>query len=386
MDQGSAGVEQPTPGQDVVGMEAGQLRLLLEIGRFFNSTLELGQVLDMVIDKVIEVMKAERGCVILSEDGIDFRLTRARGLGKSEIEADDFSVSRNLVRQVFDTSQPVLSNNAMQDPRFKAFGSISLHSIRSIMAAPIIIKGRTVGLIYVDNRIQSGVFKPQNLELLTAIAFQAAPAIENARLYAMKKKIILALANAIEAKDRYTRGHVERVCTYSMAIAVELSLPEADLDDLEICSFLHDVGKIGVSDAVLQKPGKLTDSERLEMMRHSALGESMVLPIDIPHRVKLAIRQHQENYDGSGYPDGLSGESIHLFARIIAVADTWDAMTSDRPYRKRLDREIALAELRRAAGSQLDPDIVEAFLRVLERGEEALPIIQFGSDNTCIVL
>lgn len=373
--------------QSTETLEAGQLRLLLDVGRFFNSTLEFGQVLDMVIDKVVEMMKAERGCVMmLSEDGSDYHLVRARGMGQGEIEAETFSFSRNLVRQVVETGQAVLANNAMQDPRFKAFASVSLHNLRSIMAAPIVIKDRVAGLIYVDNRIQSGVFKESNLNLLSAIANLAAPAIENARLYAMKKKIILCLANAIEAKDLYTRGHVERVCLYSMSIATELGLSAVDLSDLEICSFLHDVGKIGVSDAILRKPGKLTDEERLEMQRHSALGESMVLPIDIPPRVKLAIRQHQENFDGSGYPDGLAGEQIHLFARIIAVADTWDAMTSDRPYRKALDRDRAINELRSASGSQLDPTIVSAFLRVLERGEEALIQLQITDTTNRIAL
>lgn len=373
--------------QSTETLEAGQLRLLLDVGRFFNSTLEFGQVLDMVIDKVVEMMMAERGCVMmLSEDGSDYHLVRARGMGQGEIEAETFSFSRNLVRQVVETGQAVLANNAMQDPRFKAFASVSLHNLRSIMAAPIVIKDRVAGLIYVDNRIQSGVFKESNLNLLSAIANLAAPAIENARLYAMKKKIILCLANAIEAKDLYTRGHVERVCLYSMSIATELGLSTVDLSDLEICSFLHDVGKIGVSDAILRKPGKLTDEERLEMQRHSALGESMVLPIDIPPRVKLAIRQHQENFDGSGYPDGLAGEQIHLFARIIAVADTWDAMTSDRPYRKALDRDRAINELRSASGSQLDPGIVSAFLRVLERGEEALIQLQITDTTNRIAL
>ncbi len=373
--------------RDTEALEAGQLRLLLDVGRFFNSTLEFGQVLDMVIDKVIEMMRAERGCVMmLSDDGTDYHLVRARGLGHNEIQAEGFSFSRNLVRQVFETGQAVLANNAMKDERFKAFASVSLHNLRSIMAAPIIIKGRTAGLIYVDNRIQDGVFKETNLVLLSAIANQAAPAIENARLYAMKKKIILCLANAIEAKDLYTRGHVERVCLYSMAIATELGLSAEDLADLEICSFLHDVGKIGVSDAILRKPGKLTDEERLEMQRHSALGESMVLPIDIPGRVKLAIRQHQENFDGSGYPDGLAGDQIHQFARIIAVADTWDAMTSDRPYRKALDRDRAINELRSAAGTQLDPTIVFAFLQVLERGEESLVQLQITDTTNRIAL
>lgn len=353
------------------GLDSSQLRLLLDVGRYFNSSLEFEEVLDMVMDKVVEVMQAERGCIMLRrDDNADPRLMTARGMDRNTIETDDFATSRNLVLQVLETGEPLLSSNAMQDPRFNAFGSISLHSIRSIMAVPIIFKDQVRGLIYVDNRIRSGVFKPEQLELLQAIAHQAAGAIENARLYEMRKEIIMVLANAIEAKDLYTRGHIERVCSYSLAIAKELGLPPEDTHDLEISSFLHDAGKIGVPDAILQKPGRLDELERLEIEKHPALGEQLVLPIDIPRRVKLAIRQHQEKYDGTGYPDGLKGEEIHIFARIIAVADTWDAMTFDRPYRKALSREEGISRLKQAAGSQLDPVVVQAFLRAIERGEE----------------
>ncbi|MCA9791270.1 MAG: GAF domain-containing protein [Candidatus Eremiobacteraeota bacterium] len=353
-------------------LETSTLRLLLDVGAFFNSSLDFQDVLNNVMDKVIEVLQAERGCIFLREEGMQFAQAVARGMNHETIEADDFSVSRNQVLQVLETGEPILSDNAMKDARFNSFQSVSLHNIRSIMAVPITFKGEVRGLIYVDNRIQAGIFKPAQLELLTLIAQQAAGAIENARLYKTRKEIILVLANAIEAKDAYTRGHIERVCGYSMAIGRELGLPDEDLHDLEISSFLHDAGKIGVPDAVLQKPGQLDDVERKEMEKHALLGEALVLPIDIPRRVKLSIRQHQERFDGKGYPDGLSGEDIYIFARIIAVADTWDAMTSDRVYRKALAREEAIKRLSEAAGSQLDPTVVKAFLQVVERGEEHL--------------
>lgn len=350
--------------------ETSKLKLLLEIGQAFNSSLDFDDVLNMVMDRVIEVLKAERGCIMLRQENDEFSLMMARGLDQKTIDATDFAVSKNMVRQVLESGEPILSSNAMQDDRFNEFGSISLHQIRSIMAAPITFRNEVRGLIYVDNRIKTGLFKEDQLELLTAIAQQAAGAIENARLYKTRREIILVLANAIEAKDMYTRGHIERVCSYSMAIGRELQLDEEDLHDLEIASFLHDAGKIGVPDRVLQKPGHLDDEERVEMEKHALLGEALVLPVDIPGRVKLSIRHHQEKFDGTGYPDGLKAEEIHLFARIIAVADTWDAMTSDRVYRKALPREVAVAELQKSAGSQLDPRVVDAFLRVIDRGEE----------------
>jgi hypothetical protein len=365
--------EQPGQGEPV-SADLQMLRVLLQVGRSFNSSLEFHEVVTIVMDQVIEVMKAERGCLMLVGSDGEPRLVAARGLDHTTIDADDFAFSRGVVKQVLESREGVLSSNAMNDPRFSAFGSVSLHSIRSIMAVPIVFRDVCRGLIYVDNRIRAGLFRPENLELLNAIATQAAGAIENARLHNMRKEIILVLANAIEAKDEYTRGHVERVCGYCLAIARELQIPPEDIYDLEICSFLHDVGKIGVPDAVLQKAGPLTDAERADMERHSSMGEALVLPIDVPIRIKQSIRQHQERWDGKGYPDRLKGEDIHLFGRIIAVADTWDAMTSDRPYRKALPKEIAIAELRKSAGTQLDPTVVEAFLHAVENGQETVAV------------
>jgi signal transduction protein with GAF and PtsI domain len=344
-----------------------QWRLLLEVGRDFNSTLDFQEVLNNVMDKVIEVFGAERGCLFLKDEAGALNLVCARGMDKNTIDHEDFATSRSVLDQVMETGEPLLSSNATLDPRFDAFGSVSFHALRSIMAVPVSFRGQTTGLIYVDNRIHAGVFNYGQVDLLTMISQQAAGAIENARLYETRKQIILVLANAIEAKDLYTRGHIERVCKTSVDIGRELELSPADLHDLEMASFLHDAGKIGVPDAVLQKAGQLNDEERLQMEKHAALGETLVLPIDIPNRVKKAIRQHQERYDGQGYPDRLAGEDIHLFARIIAVADTWDAMTSDRVYRKALGRDVALEELKRAAGKQLDPSVVEAFVRLEDR-------------------
>lgn len=344
-----------------------QLRLLLEVGRHFNSSLDFQEVLSNVMDKVVEVFRAERACVILIDDANEMQLVCARGMDRTTIESEDFDVSRGVLTQVIETGEALLSSNATLDPRFDAFGSVSLHALRSIMAVPVLFRGKTKGLIYIDNRIHAGVFSEDQVDLLTMIAQQAAGAIENARLYETRKQIILVLANAIEAKDLYTRGHIERVCNTSVEIGREMDLCPADIHDLEMASFLHDAGKIGVPDAVLQKPGQLDDGERAAMEKHAILGETLVLPIDIPLRVKTAIRHHQERFDGEGYPDKIAGEEIHLFARIIAVADTWDAMTSDRVYRKALGRDIALAELNKAAGHQLDPQVVEAFLRVEQR-------------------
>jgi HD-GYP domain-containing protein (c-di-GMP phosphodiesterase class II) len=350
-------------------LDSKHLATLLEVERTFNSSLDIDEVLNAVMDKVIELMKAERGFIMLSEsDNEKHLIVRvARGIEKNTIRSDDFKVSSNIINTVVTEKKPLLSSNAMDDPRFDAFGSVSLHSIRSILCVPMVSKERVVGVIYVDNRIKSGVFKKGDLQLLHAISYHAATAIENARLYGNLKNAVKALANAIEARDSYTRGHVERVSRYSLGIARELDLTKEQIGEIEISSILHDVGKIGVPDTILRKQGTFTDEEREIMKKHTVQGRAIVDPIDLSPRIKEGILYHQEKYDGSGYPESLKGSQIPLYARILAVADAYDAMRSDRPYRTRLPREVAVSELKKYSGIQFDPDIVEAFFRVLEK-------------------
>lgn len=348
-------------------LDSRHLATLLAVERTFNSSLEIDDVLNSVMDRVVELLKAERGFIMLLENERQLMVRVARGIDKSTIKSDDFKVSSNIINQVVVEKKPILSSNAMDDPRFDAFGSVSLHSIRSILCVPMISKERVVGVIYVDNRIKTGVFKKSDLQLIDAISYHAATAIENARLYGNLKNAVRTLANAIEARDSYTRGHVERVSRYSLEIAKELNLPKMELNEIEISSILHDVGKIGIPDTILKKPSALTAEEREIMKNHTIQGKAIVEPIDLSSRIKAGILYHQEKFDGSGYPEGLKGTDIPLFARILAVADAYDAMRSDRPYRKRLPQEVAIAEMKKHTGAQFDPVVVEAFLRVLQK-------------------
>lgn len=175
---------------------------------------------------------------------------------------------------------------------------------------------------------------------------------------------IQSLSKAIDAKDRYTKGHSERVARYSVAVARHMKLPEQQIEALEYMAILHDTGKIGISDRVLNKPGKLEMEEFEAMKKHPLIGEKIIEDIKFLAESRKVVRHHHERWDGLGYPDGLKGEDIPLGARIIAVADAFDAMTSDRPYRRALPVEAAMRELKRCAGTQFDPKVVRAFLEV----------------------
>jgi putative two-component system response regulator len=175
---------------------------------------------------------------------------------------------------------------------------------------------------------------------------------------------ITALAYALEAKDVYTSGHSQRVTEISVAIAEHLGLPKESIEKIRLAGLVHDIGKIGVRESVLNKPGSLSDNEFKHVRLHSQAGERILKPIVDDEEILKAVRHHHERYDGTGYPDGLKGEQIPQLARIIAVADTFDAMTSERPYRKALTEEAACAEVERCRGTQFDPGAADAFLEI----------------------
>ncbi|MEW5921895.1 MAG: HD domain-containing phosphohydrolase [Bacillota bacterium] len=203
---------------------------------------------------------------------------------------------------------------------------------------------------------------------LATVAGQVGLALENARLYESLRRYYLsalqALTAALEAKDTYTRGHSVRVARLAQACARVLGLSDEEQEQLYLAALLHDIGKIGVPESILLKHGPLEPAEWDEVKSHPVVGVRIVEPAGFPPQVVAAIRHHHENYGGGGYPDGLAGEEIPLLARIIGVADAYDAMTSDRPYRRPRTAEEAKEELRRKAGRQFDPLVVEAFLRI----------------------
>jgi len=189
----------------------------------------------------------------------------------------------------------------------------------------------------------------------------------NARLEAANLSFAAALVTTLDARDRYTAGHSEAVATYARVIAERLGLPEEDQQLAFLCGLVHDVGKIGLPPGLLEKPGPLTLDERHQMEQHATIGERILANVDDYKEIAQVVRHHHERIDGNGYPDGLSGEEIPILSRIIAVADAFDAMTSDRPYRDSMPQRTARLRLAQAAGTQFDPTIVLALESVLAR-------------------
>lgn len=191
---------------------------------------------------------------------------------------------------------------------------------------------------------------------------------KNEQIQNMTTQTITAIANALDAKDTYTEGHAERVASYSARIARELGMSEKEVNNIRFVALFHDIGKIGVPDAVLKKPGRLTEEEFEQMKQHTVIGSEIIKDLDMVPGVYVGSRYHHERYDGKGYPEGLKGEDIPYTARIIAVADAYDAMTTNRIYRKRLTGEQTLSELEKGAGTQFDAEIAHALINMLRAG------------------
>ncbi|HYB73634.1 MAG TPA: HD-GYP domain-containing protein, partial [Candidatus Sulfotelmatobacter sp.] len=246
---------------------------------------------------------------------------------------------------------------------------------RPLLAGPwlafgLLPKAGAPGALLVARPPGAPAFGPGDQAVLRSTAALAEMGLGKARLLRGLTKIVFdtvnALAVAIEAKDPYTEGHVQRVTQYSLALGEELGLPEDQLQILQFGALLHDVGKIGVRAEILNKRGKLDPLELQEIRAHPLIGEHIIRDVDFLQPVREIVRYHQERYDGTGYPEGLQGEGIPLLARIIAVADAYDSMAADRPYRKSLGDGAAVRILREEAGRQFDPVVVKAFLRIVD--------------------
>jgi putative nucleotidyltransferase with HDIG domain len=355
-----------------------EITMLQNVGQVINSTLDLSEVLKLVLDQILGIFDADMGSLMLWDEVNDcLKITEQRGLDNLYSDQVSFKSGEGVAGGVYARGRGILILNSLNDENYKKFGNESEKIAKTLMCVPISIKGIVQGVLSCEKRLDhTGSFTKENLNLMTTISSQASVAIENANLYNdlldLYLHTIQSLAAAIDAKDSYTHGHSKRVMYFSIAIAKEMGYSGEKLNTLRHTALLHDIGKIGISESILQKPGKLTDEEFDNIRSHPVLGSHILESIDFLKDVRLQMKHHHEKYDGTGYPDRLKGEDIPLGSRIIAVADTYDAMTSTRSYREGLKHEVAVAEIKRCSGTQFDPQIVEAFLVISDNIRDVL--------------
>jgi len=358
-----------------------QLGSIYEASQGMVSIIDLPALLKGIMDLLSPLLGFDRALLFLV-DGKKACLKITHGLGEPgglnpafSGYQDSLEDEGHLLARVVRQGKPVWAEEVKdasldtQDLLLKEF------NLRSFVAVPLISRGKTIGVLVADRKDQDPRVAPEDQDLVLTFCNQIAAAIENARLYEDLKSSYLSsvqsLALALEAKDPYTRGHSERVTTYAVQIAEEMKMGEEVKEALQCAGLLHDIGKIGLEERILHKPGSLEAGEYEIVKRHPLIGAHILHPISFFEKELFLIRHHHESFDGRGYPDGLSAEEIPVAARILRVADSYDAMTSDRPYRSSLSWEQARAELVAKAGKQFDPLVVKAFLRILDRTGQA---------------
>jgi GAF domain-containing protein len=344
-----------------------------QVSRTINSILTIDLLLQQIAKTLFEVFTdVQMVCILLKENGEDLepKLIETKAAGHSV----PLKISSSVINEAVTEEVCILAKDAFGDDRFSASESIISINLRSVMCVPLVNRGTVLGVIYLDNREKPDCFDEDDAALLSALANQSAVAIDNSRLYEEIQEsyheAILALLNTIEAKDHYTRGHSQRTSRYALGIAQELGLTEEECDQIKTAAELHDIGKVGVKDLIIGKESPLSTMEFDSIQAHVLTGESIIKPLQSLYFTLPMIRHHHENYDGSGYPDGLRGDAIPLGARVICVADAFDAMTTQRPYNEPLSFKEALKEIQASKGKQFDPDVVDALVSMVNRNYE----------------
>lgn len=363
--------------QDLVEVNKQLKRQLLSMRSLFSISQDINrhQELDEIINNFSLTLMGEMGISSVAvftshrEQAEYFQLDGLKGFDRGRMSGVRLSTRGTFARW--------LEENPGPQKILRPEGEQILHKLPDMRLAifeyvtPIIVKQKLRGLVFTGPRLSGIGFSSFDLEMLHAACSSAGIGLENARLFRELQSTYLstvkALVSIIEAKDAYTRGHTERVAEYAVALAAKLRLPKNRIRDIAFGAVLHDIGKLLVYERVLNKRENLTDEEWEMLKKHPEAGAKIIENMAFLSGTVPLVRHHHERFDGSGYPDGLKGEQIPLGARIITVADSYDAMTTNRPYREALGDETAMKILRSKAGRQFDPEVVSAFIELIER-------------------
>lgn len=352
-----------------------RLSLLSRLSQILNSTLDHQEVRRRAMEAATQLMKAEVGSLLLvDEEKQQLYFEVALGDKGETVKTISLNMGEGIAGWVAQNGKPLIVNNPEKDPRFfKGVDERTEFKTRNIICVPVKVKEKVIGALEAINKRKREDFDQEDLSLFISLADQVAIALDNARLYQELEEMFFqtaeSLADAIEKRDPYTGGHTKRVTLFSLATAKYLQLNPSERKWLKIASVLHDIGKIGIEDQILRKPELLNPEEFSAIKRHSDMGAEIIEHIRQLKDIIPGVKYHHEQINGKGYPEGLKGESIPILAKIVAVADTYDAMTTDRPYRKAMERETAIQELKRCAGVQFDSEVVKAFVQAYQKGE-----------------
>jgi HD-GYP domain-containing protein (c-di-GMP phosphodiesterase class II) len=351
----------------------GQLELLMEFSSILNSTLDTVRLRELAMKATCRLLDCDGATLYLldAEKNELYFETIVGSVSSEQLKEIRLAVDENsLAGSVALKRQPLLVNDVSQEKRhFKKADQKNSFQTRNMVCVPLECKGRLLGVLQAINK-RGGDFQAAEQRLLATLGHQVAIAVDNSLLYQNLKtqfyETVSAMATAIEAKDRYTGGHTKRVALFSELIAKHMGLSKEAIEEVRLSAILHDIGKIGIDDKVLKKDAPLDKQEWEHMKQHPDMGYRILANVKSMKTITDGMRFHHERPDGNGYPLGLKGEEIPFIARIISVADTFDAMTSNRPYRKGMEYEVAFDEITRYRGTQFDEKVVDGFVKAFK--------------------
>jgi len=355
--------------------------------RLVDSDLPL-ETLQNVLTDAISLLGARRGQILIRVEESE-TFDRLPSIGsQSEPDEIEGQFIDAVAGRAYETNQPVLNPDPSGFPELESLPGLDRFSDAGVLAVPLSIEtdGRDerIGVLYLETPPEKGAIADTDIWIVQFLGSLTALSIRNIRLTASLRmayqETVHALVRALEAKDPYTRGHSERVAEYSERCGKHFELGQARLKTVYSAALLHDIGKIGIRESVLNKPSKLTPDEYDHIKKHPMISEAILHGLTFLTEENTILKQHHERYDGKGYPYGLKGDEISLEGAIIQVADAWDAMTSRRVYRKELDLKIALEELREHSGSQFSPRVVEMFVRMV-REDGLVPVEEIEEEQ-----
>ncbi len=347
-----------------------QLIALLRAGHHLVHIEKEEDLLHSILNDAVQVLDAQRGAIVLAEGAEEKLKLKALATGHGE-PSGRFHYSQKMAKRCYDRAESILCCSVSDDPELAAAQSIADGAMASVLCVLLRTPRKKLGVLHLDRSFFQRPFTEEDLGLADALAAHVSAGIECAQLLRKQRDLFLntisVLGQAVELKDEYTGGHTQRVSKYAVMLGKQLRLPDEQLNLLETGTPLHDIGKIGIDEAILRKPGKLTAEEFEIMKTHTTKGAAIVSVIPELHPIIPIVRNHHERWDGGGYPDGMAGEQIPLLARIVAVVDAFDAMTSARPYhpdKRGRPPEFAFGELEKQSGRQFDPQCAAAFLAI----------------------
>jgi response regulator RpfG family c-di-GMP phosphodiesterase len=341
---------------------------LYRISDSVGGTIELKKLLGLTLEAALKQFESHLAAVLMWDEKRNrFQLSEIRA--KNELPFQTLALDPIGPEVIYLKPQIISTPDEIK----KVFPLPEQFRVASLISYPLLGKGRIMGLLYLIRDDTIPPYSSGELESLSILAGRAAAALENSRLYQQLEDAYLstinALANAVEARDVYTKGHTERVCYLAETLARQLGWSDEQLSHVRMGSILHDIGKIGVPDSILNKPKPLTPAEFEVMKLHPQMGVKILEGIGFLEPALPYVLYHHERYDGKGYPIGLSGEDVPLEGRLMAVVDTFDAITSDRPYRKNLGYQKAIQELIDFSGTQFDPQVAQAMIVAWRQGQ-----------------